>query len=79
MFSNYKEVWDKLRDYRVELVLQGHQHVYEEIYTRKTQFVTGGAICDNWWLEGGFGDTFSGYLMVYVDRDDRITWEYVCF
>lgn len=79
MFSNYKEVWDMLRDYRVELVLQGHQHVYEEIYTRKTQFVTGGAICDNWWLEGGFGDTFSGYLMVYVDRDDRITWEYVCF
>lgn len=79
MFSNYKEVWDLLREYSVKLVLQGHQHVYEEIYTRNTQFVTGGAVCDNWWLGGGFGDTFSGYLMVYVDHDDRFTWEYICF
>lgn len=79
MFSNYKEVWDLIRDYSVKLLLQGHQHVYEEIYARKTQFVTGGAVCDNWWLGGGFGDTFSGYLMVYVDHDDRFTWEYICF
>ena len=27
MFSNYKEVWDLLREYPVKLVLQGHQHI----------------------------------------------------
>ena len=78
MFTNYKEIWDILRDYNIRLILQGHQHVYEEILTRKTQFITGGAVCDNWWLGGGFGDTFSGYLMVYVGQDDTFSWEYVC-
>lgn len=79
MFVNYKEIWDMLRSHNVRLVLQGHQHVYEEILTRKTRFVTGGAVCDNWWLGGGFGNTFSGYMMVHVDHENNFSWEYVCF
>lgn len=32
---------------RVSLVLQGHQHSYEEINERQCWFITGGAVCAN--------------------------------
>lgn len=79
MFSNYKEIWDMLRVHNIGLVLQGHTHVYEEVFIRNTRFITGGAISDNWWYGGGWGDTFSGYVMIHVDHDNCFSWEYVCF
>lgn len=80
VFANFKEVWDMLIEYNVQVIFQGHQHIYEEIKVRDTQFVTGGSVCGNWWLPGdSFVDTYRGYILVRVGHDYSITWEYINF
>jgi len=74
-FSNFKEIWDMFEDKNLKLVLQGHQHLYEEIKTRDVQFITGGAVSASWW-GGAYHGTEEGYLIVECEGDD-FTWEYV--
>ena len=76
MIENTKEVVDALMPYNVKLVLQGHQHIYEQIQERSRWFVTAGAISANWW-KGPLQETEEGYLLIHVDKDDNFTWEYV--
>jgi hypothetical protein len=71
-----------LRKKNLKLVLQGHQHYYEDLYMDGVHFITGGAVSSSWWngpngtLEEGFmvmkvyGDSISG---AYVDYK----WEVV--
>ena len=59
----------------LKLVLQGHQHLYEEIKTLGVQFVTAGAVSANWW-GGNYHGTEEGYLLVKIDGD-KFTHEYV--
>lgn len=76
MIANTKEVVDLLKGYNTQLVLQGHQHLYEQIYERDLWFVTAGAVSAYWW-QGPFLTTQEGILLVKVDENNRITWEYV--
>jgi 3',5'-cyclic AMP phosphodiesterase CpdA len=82
VITNGKEVLDLLRKKNLKLVLQGHQHYYEDLYMDGVHFITGGAVSSSWWngpngtLEEGFmvmkvyGDSISG---AYVDYK----WEVV--
>lgn len=76
MVVNTKQVLDLLNGYNLKLVLQGHQHIYEEIKERNRWFVTGGAVCASWWT-GPLLETEEGYLLVHVGNDDSFTWEYI--
>lgn len=76
MISNTKEVFDLLDTYNVKLVLQGHQHIYEQIHQRDKWFVTAGAVSAYWW-KGPFLRTQEGYLHVRVDVNNNFSWEYV--
>lgn len=76
MVSNTKQVVDLLNEYNLKLVLQGHQHIHEEIKERNRWFVTGGSVGASWWT-GPLLETEEGYLLVYVGNDDSLTWEYI--
>lgn len=74
-FTNQKDVFDLFAGHNLKLVLQGHQHLYEEIKVKGVQFITAGAVSANWW-GGSFHGTEEGYLLVHADGDD-FSWEYV--
>lgn len=74
-FVNQKEIFDGFEHYNLKLVLQGHQHLYEEIKVKGVQFITAGAVSANWW-GGSFHGTEEGYLQVDV-AGDSFTWEYI--
>lgn len=57
------------------LVLQGHLHVSEAVQWRGTTFLTGGAVCGNWWKGAYFG-TAEGINTITL-TGDRIDWEYI--
>ncbi len=74
-FSNFREILNLFTDYNLKLVLQGHQHLYEEIYTRGVQYITGGAVSASWW-GGPYYGTQEGFLFLTFYEDD-FDWEYV--
>lgn len=76
MIQNTKEVADHLMPYNVKAVLQGHQHIYEEIRERGRWFVTAGAVSAKWW-SGPLMETEEGYLLVNVDAKGNVNWQYV--
>lgn len=77
VFSNFKEIWDMFEHKNLKLVLQGHQHIYEEIMTKNIQFVTGGAVSAAWWGGPYFG-TEEGYLLVKINGTN-FSYNYVDF
>ena len=76
MFTNFKEVWDILLAYDLKVILQGHQHLHEELLVNNTNFVTGGAVSAAWW-SGPLLDTEEGYMLVTVDKKQNLSWEYI--
>lgn len=76
MFENFKQVWDLLLNYNLKAILQGHQHLHEELFVKDTWFLTGGAVCAGWW-GGEFHRTEEGYLLINVDSQENFAWEYV--
>lgn len=74
-FANQKAIFDLFGNHNLKLVLQGHQHLYEEIKVKGVQFITAGAICASWW-GGPFHGTQEGYLKVDVNGD-QFKWNYV--
>lgn len=74
-FANQKVIFDLFGNHNLKLVLQGHQHLYEEIKVKGVQFITAGALCASWW-GGPFHGTQEGYLKVDVNGD-KFKWEYV--
>lgn len=74
-FANQKQIFDMFGNHNLKLVLQGHQHLYEEIKVKGVQFITAGAVSANWW-SGPFHGTEEGYLKVDVDGE-HFTWEYI--
>jgi 3',5'-cyclic AMP phosphodiesterase CpdA len=75
---NYKELLAAFGRHNLKLVLQGHQHLYEEIFSQNVQYITGGSVCANWW-NGAFHGTEESFLLVNMDANNRFTWEYVDF
>lgn len=76
VISNYKELLKTFENHNLEIVLQGHQHIHEEIKLQDVQFLTGGAVCAGWW-SGAFHGTEEGFLIVDVDKNNNFSWEYI--
>lgn len=75
VITNSKEVLDLFSQHNLKLVLQGHLHVYEDLYANGTHFITGGAVSANWW-KGPRGEMEEGFLVVKV-KGDEITSKYI--
>jgi Icc protein len=75
VITNSKEVLQLFDGYNLKLVLQGHCHIYEDIFVKGTHFITGGAVCGKWWKGPNFG-TEEGFLMVHISGDE-IKSEYI--
>jgi hypothetical protein len=76
MVSNFQELLGAFREHNLKLVLQGHQHIYEEIYSQGVQFITGGSVCAAWWT-GSFYGNKEGFLLVDVNEANNFHWKYV--
>lgn len=76
VIGNFKEIWDLFDHHNLALVLQGHQHLYEQMYAHGTWFVTGGAVSAAWW-NGPYYGTEEGFLLVSVDAQKKISWKYI--
>jgi 3',5'-cyclic AMP phosphodiesterase CpdA len=76
MVANFVEIRDAFKGHNLKLVLQGHQHIYEEIYSQGVWYITAGAVCANWW-RGEYYGTKYGFLLVHVDTDNNFSWEYI--
>ena len=72
---NSKDVLDLLAGHKLVLVLQGHLHVKEFTQSRDTTFLTGGAICGQWW-RGPWQGTEEGFMVVEL-RGGAVQWRYV--
>ena len=75
VINNSKEVLDLYKDHNLKLVLQGHLHKLEDMYTRGIHFITGGAVSGSWW-NGPYGKTEEGFLLIKTESD-QLTWEYI--
>lgn len=76
VIANYKELLKTFEEHNLKLVLQGHQHLYEEIFSQEVQYITGGAVCANWW-QGPFFGTEEGFLVIDIDNNNTIDWKYI--
>lgn len=76
--TNAYAVHDVLAKYNVRLVLQGHLHLCERSYYRETEFVTGGAVCGEWWKGQMEDGSHEGYTLCQV-RGDRVVTSYVTY
>ncbi len=72
---NNTEVLALFAEHNLVLVLQGHLHVSEMLRWRGTTFITGGAVCANWWRGSYFG-TEEGFNAITLRRD-RVEWDYI--
>ncbi|MDR2425249.1 MAG: metallophosphoesterase [Prevotellaceae bacterium] len=76
VIANYKELLKVFDKHNLKLVLQGHQHLHEEMLLQGVHYVTGGAVSAAWW-RGNHHGTEEGYLIVEVDKKNRFSWRYV--
>ena len=75
VITNGKEVMDMLRKKNLKLVLQGHQHYYEDLFMDGVHFITGGAVSAGWW-GGALGTLQEGFMLIKVFGNE-IRSEYV--
>ncbi|GAI95274.1 unnamed protein product [marine sediment metagenome] len=74
LVNNGNDVIKLLSNYNVQLVLQGHLHVVEEIKYMKTTYITAGAVSANWWKGKHLGHP-EGFVIVDVEGD-TFNWKY---
>ena len=72
--ANAVQVLAAFEGHNLIAVLQGHTHVNEIVEHKNTKYITGGAVCGNWWhgLRMGFPE---GFTVVNL-REGRITTRY---
>jgi len=75
VITNGKEVMDLLRKKNLKLVLQGHQHYYEDLFLDGVHFITGGAVSAGWW-NGPIDKMEEGFMVIKVFGDEIVP-EYI--
>ena len=78
LLSNGKELFNLIQGHNVKVVLQGHTHVVEACEYLGTQYITGGAVCGEWWKGPRLGVHPEGFMVYDVDGD-AIRHQYVAY
>jgi len=74
--KNGKTLQEMIQGRNVKAVFQGHTHVVEECSYLGTKYITGGAICGDWWKGPRLGVHPEGFTVVTV-KDGEVNWRYV--
>lgn len=69
ILRNGRDIQSLCQKHGVRAVLQGHTHVVESCDYAGTRYVTGGAVCGNWWKGWLFGVHPEGFMVFDVDGD----------
>ena len=77
-FRNAKNIWNLFAGHNLKLVLQGHQHLYEELKILNVQFITAGAVSASWW-NGPYHGTEEGFLVLTLKEKGDFSWYYKDF
>lgn len=72
--DNSSEVIAAFEGHNIVAVLQGHLHINEIVTLKGTQYITGGAVCGNWWRGPRMGYP-EGFTVVSA-RNGSITTRY---
>ena len=72
--DNASEVLTAFEGHNIVAVLQGHLHINKIVTLRGTQYITGGAVCGNWWRGPRLGYP-EGFTVVSA-RNGSITTRY---
>jgi Icc protein len=72
--GNAMEVLPLFDGHNVVAVLQGHLHINEIVTLKGTQYITGGAVCGNWWRGARMGVP-EGFTVVSV-RNGSVNTRY---
>ncbi len=72
--ANANIVIDELQKHNTLAVFQGHTHVNEVVRFRGIPYITGGAVCGNWWHGTRFGIP-EGFTVVSL-RNGKLDWRY---
>jgi len=75
--ANAPQVLKAFDGHNLIAVLQGHTHVNEVVEYKNTKFITGGAVCGNWWHGPRMGFP-EGFTVVSL-HDGKITTRYESF
>jgi 3',5'-cyclic-AMP phosphodiesterase len=71
--SNSIELFDLFSHYNLKLVLQGHFHFLEVLYTNDTYYITGPSLTARW---GNLFTRKSGFLL-FTTTGDSLSWKFV--
>ncbi|MBN2773951.1 MAG: metallophosphoesterase [Prolixibacteraceae bacterium] len=77
IITNANEIIPILEQFNVKMVLQGHLHFLEDIYYNGIHYITGGAVCSNWWRGQRHGME-EGFLKINL-AGENFTWDYIDF
>ncbi len=75
--ANGKDVKELFQPYNVKVVLQGHTHIVEEINYLNTRYITGGAVCGDWWKGWRLGVHPEGFMVCHITPAGDFTYQYV--
>lgn len=79
VLSDGKALFDLAAKHRnVEAVLQGHTHIVEDIEYAGTRYITGGAVCGDWWKGARLGLHPEGFT-VYDWDGENLKRTYVAY
>jgi Icc protein len=76
--GNAYAVHSLIQKANVKLVLQGHLHLWEKLQYHGTEYLTGGAVCGEWWKGRMEDGTQEGYTLCQV-RKGQIFTTYVTY
>lgn len=76
VIENSKDIFELFKDYNLQLVLQGHLHIFEDLTIYNTRFITGGAVSAAWWT-GPFQGTEEGFLKLEISADSLLSVKYI--
>ncbi len=74
--KNGRTFKEMIQNHNVKAVFQGHTHVVEECTYLGTRYITGGAVCGDWWKGKRLGVHPEGFVVAQV-TGDTLTWRYV--
>lgn len=74
--KNAKTFFELIERHNTKAVFQGHTHVVEEISYHGARYITGGAVCGEWWKGPRLGRHPEGFIEAEVVRDE-LKWRYI--
>jgi len=69
LLANGKEIQRLCFKHKVHAVLQGHTRVVEDCNYLGTRYITGGAVCGDWWKGWRLGVHPEGFMVYDLDRN----------